>query len=121
MTPSPNIGGTAFNATMGYHGGGFVTPHWRIQKTAADGTSYFSGECWMEWEWDALTGTDYQWLLTKYLTTPTTFELPTDDTKAAFYTFTAGAMYRPTCGRAVGPAVMSKIHVEFHALSPVPY
>ena len=120
MTP-PSIDSVPFNASMGKAGGGKVTPHYREQHLAGDGTSYWAGECWLEWDWEALLIADYNFLMARHLAGPTTFVLPADDTRATFYTFTSGAMFRPQNKGTFGNNYYQGVHVEFHALAPAPY
>lgn len=115
---APTIGGQPFNATMGRLGGGRITPHWQEDRLAADGTLYRAGEQWLEWDWNALSSTDWQWLLTQYAAGPSGFVLFTDDDRSANATFTSGGMAKPTNGGTFGNYYRD-VHVEFRALMPI--
>jgi hypothetical protein len=115
---APNIGGTGFPATMKTNGGGRITPHWQEDRVAADGTLYRAGEQWLEWDWEALSTSDYNFLLTRYAALPSTFVLFTDDDRLTNATFTAGAMLKPQNGGTYRNGYV-KVHVEFHALMPI--
>ena len=117
VTP-PTINTVPFNATMGPNGGGRIIPHWQDDRVAADGTVYRAGEQWLEWEWEALSATDYAWLVTQYEASPAAFVLFKDDDRAVNATFTSGAMFRPTNGGTYRHGFV-KVHVEFHSLMPI--
>lgn len=115
---APSIGGVAFPATMKTNGGGRITPHWQEDRVAADGTVYRAGEQWLEWDWEALTTSDYTWLLTQYAALPAAFVLFTDDDRGTNATFTSGAMLKPVNGGTYKSGYV-KVRVVFHSLMPI--
>jgi hypothetical protein len=115
---APTIGGTGFPATMKTNGGGRIIPHWQEDRVAADGTLYRAGEQWLEWTWEALTVSDYTFLLTRYAAAPTAFVLFTDDDRATNATFTSGVMLKPQNGGTYKNGYV-KVTVQFRALMPI--
>ena len=115
---APSIATVPFNASMGRMGGGRITPHWQEERLAADGSVFRTGEQWLEWNWEALNATDYNWLLARYAALPAAFVLFTDDDRLTNATFTSGGMLKPTNGGTYQHGYV-KVHVEFRMLMPI--
>lgn len=114
----PSIATVAFPATMKTNGGGRIMPHWQEDRVAADGTVYRVGEQWLEWTWEALSTSDYTWLLTQYAALPAAFVLFTDDDRGTNATFTSGAMLKPQNGGTYKNGYV-KVAVQFRVLMPI--
>lgn len=115
----PEIAGVEFPSTMGKGGGGQITVHWQQERLAGDGTVYKFGEQWIEWDWEVLEPEEFDWLMTKYEASPTTFKLWEDDTRRNLLTFTSGSMLEPKYESTYGNVYYANVHVEFRALAPL--
>jgi hypothetical protein len=114
------IGNTNFTTggQFGSNGRGVVAFHFQQERDNGAGGLVKFGEQWLEWNWAALSLTEWAFLLTCYAANPTTFGLPIYDTDRTPVAFTSGNMHQPVHNGIIGNNYVAQVHVEFHDLMP---